>query len=142
MIFELASLRYLLMLTIGKLAWFKIISALLLLIGTMSCFLKGYFMVMLIFGLIVFDLLLILLISMILLENRVGNVFFICKTSSTLIFKVWAYDFLLLMGLNKEVCVWLLIVDGISQFDFIWPRWIRKRYWNIRSCYGFYNKLK
>ena len=88
MMFDLASLRCLLMLIIRKLAWFKITSTLLLLIRTMICFLEGSFMVMLIFSLNIFDLLIILLISMILLGDRVGNISLICKTSSTLIFKV------------------------------------------------------
>ena len=88
MVFELAFLRYLLMLIIRKLAWFKITSALLLLIETITCFLKSLFMVMLVFGLTVFDLLIILLISMILLEDRVGNAFLIYKISLTLISEV------------------------------------------------------
>ena len=95
MVFKLASLRCLLMLIIGKLAWFKITSTLLLLIRTIICFLEDPFIVMLIFGLTMFDLLIMLLISKILLEDRVENASLIWKTSSTLIFKAWVYNFLL-----------------------------------------------
>ena len=121
MVFELAFLRYLLMLIIRKLAWFKITSALLLLIETITCFLKSLFMVMLVFGLTVFDLLIILLISMILLEDRVGNAFLIYKISLTLISEVWVYDFLLLMGLDKEVYIYnfllLIVLINLLLFD-------------------------
>ena len=121
MVFELAFLRCLLMLIIRKLAWFKITSALLLLIETITCFLKSLFMVMLVFGLTVFDLLIILLISMILLEDRVGNAFLIYKISLTLISEVWVYDFLLLMGLDKEVYIYnfllLIVLINLLLFD-------------------------
>ena len=121
MVFELAFLRCLLMLIIRKLAWFKITSALLLLIETITCFLKSLFMVMLVFGLTVFDLLIILLISMILLEDRVGNAFLIYKISLTLISEVWVYDLLLLMGLDKEVYIYnfllLIVLINLLLFD-------------------------
>ena len=90
-------IEYLLMLTMRKLAWFKIISVLLLLIKIMICFLKGSLVVIFIFSLTIFDL---LLISTIFLGNRVGNTSLIWMMSSILIFKVWVYNFLL-FDLNR-----------------------------------------
>ena len=121
MVFELAFLRCLLMLIIRKLAWFKITSVLLLLIETITCFLKSFFVVMLVFGLTMFDFLIMLLISMILLEDRAENAFLICKISLTLIFKVWVYNFLLLMDLDKKVCMYdfllLIVLVNLLLFD-------------------------
>jgi len=58
-----------------------------------------------------------LLISTILLGDRVINIFLICKTSSILIFKAWVYDFLLLIDLDKEICTYNLLLTILLLFD-------------------------
>jgi len=70
--------------------------ALFLLIRMKTCFLKSSFVVMLTFSLTKPDLLIILLISIIFLDNTVGNTSI--QISSILVFKVCVYNFLFLMG--------------------------------------------
>ena len=94
-VFELVSLRYLLIDLIWKLVLLPMIFALFLLIRTMTCFLEGPFMVILIFSLTRFDLLMISLISTIFLGDVVGNMFLMQMMSSMLIFEACIYDFLL-----------------------------------------------
>jgi len=105
----------------NKNAWTKITFILLLLIGTITYFLEDSFIVMLIFGLILFDLLIMSLISTILLENKVVDVFLIYKMSSMLIFKAWTYNFLLLIDLDKEVYIYnfllLIILVNLLLFN-------------------------
>ena len=94
-VFELVSLKHLLINLIWKLALLPMIFALVLLIRTMTCFLEGPFMVILIFGLTEIDLLIILLISTIFLGDAVENMSLIQITSSILIFEACAYNSLL-----------------------------------------------
>jgi len=73
MLFELASLRCLLIVLIWKLALLPMTLELLLLMKMITCFLKGPLVVILILGLTVLNLLMILLTSMIFLEVKVRN---------------------------------------------------------------------
>ena len=72
-VLKLASLSCLLMLTIWKLACFMITSTLLLFIRMITCFHNGSLVVIFNLGLAMFDLWMILLISLIFLGDRVGN---------------------------------------------------------------------
>jgi len=95
-VFELFSLKHLLIELIWKLVFLLIIAVLLLLIGMITCFLEGIFIVMLIFGLTGLDLLMMLFISIIFLSDTVRNIFLIWMMFSILIFKACVYGFLLL----------------------------------------------
>jgi len=110
-VFKFVSLKCLLIELIWKLALLPIISAFILLIGIMTYFLEGPFVVILILSLTELNLLIILFISVIFLWDTVGNVFLIWMISSILIFKACVYDFLLSMG---WVNLLLIDLDGLE----------------------------
>ena len=75
----------------------------------MTCLYDGPLVVILILGLTMFDLWTMLFISLIFLGDRVGNESLMQIISSTLIFEVYAYDFLL----NGFISLFLFNVTGL-----------------------------
>ena len=97
-IFELASLSDLLIELMWKFVLLPMILTLSLLLKMITCFLEGSFVVILVLGLTIPDLL-IMFISTIFLGNMVRNMSLIWIISSTLIFEAYVYDLLLLFVL-------------------------------------------
>jgi len=96
-----------------------------------TCFLEDPFVVMLTFSLTEPNLLIILLISTIFLDDAVGNTFLIWIMSSTLVFEVCTYNFLLLMrsvnllmfnlaGLEEEVDLRAFSATGMKCNETHW----------------------
>jgi len=87
---DFISFRSLLMFEIWIFVWKMITLELFLLISMITCFLEGPWMVILNFSLFFFLLLLATLyISIILLEDRLGNTFLILRIFSILLFVAW-----------------------------------------------------
>ena len=77
----------------------------------MTCLCNGPLVVILILGLTMFDLWIILFISLIFLEDRVGNESLMQMMFSMLIFEVCVYDFLL----NGFVSLFLFDMTGLVE---------------------------